>query len=115
MRKSMVMTNRQRARSAASLVILVFLCVAGGRAAAAPPLKIYWIDVEGGGATLVVTPAGESLLIDAGEALPRDATRVHDVATRVAGLQQIDLLVTTHWHSDHFGGVYGLSQLMPIR
>src|SRR3954447_7689160 len=78
-------------------------------------LEIYWIDVEGGGATLLVSPAGESLLIDAGEAVSRDAGRVHEVATRVAGLKQIDHLVTTHWHSDHFGGVYGLSQLMPIR
>ena len=79
------------------------------------PLNIYWIDVEGGAATLIVTPAGESLLVDAGEAVQRDATRIHDIAARVAGLKQIDQMVTTHWHSDHFGGVYGLSRLMPIR
>lgn len=82
--------------------------------AQARSLEIYWVDVEGGGATLLISPAGESLLIDAGEAVARDAKRIHEVATRVAGVKQIDHMVTTHWHSDHFGGVYGLSQLMPI-
>ena len=76
---------------------------------------IYWIDVEGGGATLVVTPSGESILIDAGENLDRDASRIHHVVTRVAGVKQVDHVVTTHWHSDHFGGVYKLSQLVPLK
>ena len=84
-------------------------------AAYARSLEIYWVDVEGGGATLLISPEGESLLVDAGEAVARDAKRIHEVAARVAGLKQIDHMVTTHWHSDHFGGVYGLSQLMPIR
>jgi beta-lactamase superfamily II metal-dependent hydrolase len=78
-------------------------------------LEIYFIDTEGGAATLVVTPAGESVLIDCGNPGPRDAERIHKTATEQAGLQAIDRLVITHWHTDHYGGVARLSQLLPIR
>jgi beta-lactamase superfamily II metal-dependent hydrolase len=77
-------------------------------------LDIYWIDSEGGGSTLLVTPAGESVLIDSGNPGGRDSGRIHRTATDVAGLKQIDHLVTTHFHIDHFGGAAELSQLMPI-
>lgn len=78
-------------------------------------LEIYWVDVEGGAATLIVTPAGESILIDSGNPGTRDAGRIHDVATNVAGLEHIDYLITTHFHLDHFGGAAQLSTLMPIK
>ena len=77
-------------------------------------LDIYWIDVEGGGATLIVTPAGESVLIDAGNPFERDPGRIHKVATEVAQLKKIDHLIITHFHTDHFGGAAELSALMPI-
>jgi hypothetical protein len=77
-------------------------------------LEIYWIDVEGGGATLLVTPAGESVLVDSGNPFERDPGRIHKVATEVAGLKKIDHLVTTHFHTDHFGGAAELSALIPI-
>lgn len=77
-------------------------------------LDIYWVDVEGGGATLIVTPAGESVLIDAGNPFERDPGRIHKLATQVAGLKKIDHLVTTHFHVDHFGGAAELSELIPI-
>jgi len=77
-------------------------------------LDIYWVDVEGGGATLLVTPAGESVLIDSGNPGGRDAERIFKVAAEVAGLKKIDHLVTTHFHIDHYGGAAELSQLMPI-
>lgn len=80
----------------------------------AQQLSIYWIDVEGGAATLLVTPAGESVLFDTGDPGERDAGRIHKVATEIAGLKQIDHLVTTHFHSDHFGGAAPLAELMPI-
>ncbi len=38
-------------------------------------LRVYWCDVEGGAATLIVTPDGESVLIDAGNPGERDAGR----------------------------------------
>jgi competence protein ComEC len=80
-------------------------------------LDIYVIDVEGGNATLVVSPQGESLLIDTGNtgaAAPRDADRII-AATKDAKLQQIDHLVTTHWHGDHFGGMAELAKRIQIR
>ncbi len=77
-------------------------------------LDIYWVDVEGGGATLIVTPAGESVLIDSGNPFERDPGRIHKVATEAAGLMKIDHLVTTHFHVDHFGGAAELAALMPI-
>lgn len=77
-------------------------------------LDIYWVDVEGGGATLIVTPAGESVLIDSGNPFERDPGRIHKVAAEVAGLKKIDHLVTTHFHVDHFGGAAELATLIPI-
>ena len=98
-----------------ALLFLTLFTALGLRAApAAKTLDIYWIDSEGGGSTLIVTPAGESILIDSGNPGGRDSARIHRVATQVAGLKRIDHLVTTHFHIDHFGGAAELSQLMPI-
>jgi beta-lactamase superfamily II metal-dependent hydrolase len=77
-------------------------------------LDIYWVDSQGGGSTLIVTPNNESLLIDTGNPGGRDSSRIHQVATQVAGLKRIDHLVTTHFHIDHFGGAPELADLMPI-
>ena len=77
-------------------------------------LNIYFVDTEGGAATLIVTPAGESVLIDCGNPGSRDADRIHKAATELAGIKAIDHLVITHWHTDHYGGAARLSQLMPI-
>jgi beta-lactamase superfamily II metal-dependent hydrolase len=77
-------------------------------------LDIYWVDVEGGAATLIVTPENESVLIDTGNPGGRDSGRIHKVASEVAGLKKIDHLITTHFHIDHFGGAAELSKLIPI-
>lgn len=82
-------------------------------AVAGKPLEIFWIDSEGGGSTLLVTPEGESVLIDAGNPDGRDAARIHKTAT-AAGVKRIDHLVVTHFHIDHFGGVAELAELMPV-
>ena len=83
---------------------------------AARNLEIYAIDVEGGQATLFVTPAGESLLVDAGWAGGdhRDAERIA-AAAKAAGVRKIDFLLITHYHNDHVGGVPQLAEKMPIR
>jgi len=81
---------------------------------AAKTLDVYWVDVEGGAATLIVTPAGQSILIDTGNPGTRDAQRIHEVATKQAKLKKIDFLITTHFHGDHYGGAATLAQLMPI-
>lgn len=96
-------------------------------ASVAKTLDIYFIDVEGGQATLMVTPSGESFLVDGGfpgdgtfnstpgdPAVARDAQRVL-AAARDAGIKQIDHLLITHFHADHFGAVMELSQLLPIK
>jgi competence protein ComEC len=78
------------------------------------PLDVYFVDVEGGAATLIVTPAGESMLIDSGNPGDRDAGRIARVAREQAGLKQIDHVLITHWHGDHVGGVGPLGDLLPI-
>jgi beta-lactamase superfamily II metal-dependent hydrolase len=95
---------------------LFFLLVLGGAPALHAQgrnLQIFWIDVEGGGATLIVSPSGQSLLVDAGFPGERDAHRIQQTA-KTAGLSKIDMLVTTHYHGDHVGGTPALAQLIPI-
>src|SRR5260370_39545830 len=104
-----------------SIYLVPFLAIA-----ALPPalpaqtksLEVYVIDVEGGNATLFVSPNRESLLIDTGNAgaiaAPRDAGRIVD-AIKDAGLTQIDHLIITHWHGDHFGGLSELASNVPIQ
>ena len=99
-------------RPVLTAVLILCLCVLGASspcaAAAASPksLQIYFIDVEGGQATLVVTPSGQSLLIDTG--WPgyegRDADRIL-AAVHQAGITQLDYVLITHYHRDHVGGV----------
>lgn len=90
-----------------SLRVLCLLGLATVTASAAQPLRIWFIDVEGGGATLIVGPSGDSMLVDTGNAPPndaRDAPRIRK-AMEDAGLTKIDYLFTTHYDSDHVGGV----------
>jgi competence protein ComEC len=98
-----------------ALLVFCALAVPVSAASKAPRgLDVYWIDVEGGAATLLVTPAGESILVDTGWPGPRDAERIRRVVVEEAGLARIDHLVITHWHTDHFGGVADLAAVLPI-
>jgi glyoxylase-like metal-dependent hydrolase (beta-lactamase superfamily II) len=93
------------------------LALAKAQTKATKGLDIYVIDVEGGNSTLFVPPSGESVLIDtgnAGGATGRDSGRILD-AIKDAGLQQIDHLITTHWHGDHFGGMAEVAARIPIK
>jgi competence protein ComEC len=78
-------------------------------------LEIYWIDAEGGAATLIVSPTGESLLVDTANRRPdnRDANRIM-AAAKMAGLEKIDYLLTTHYHGDHIGAMPALAEMIPI-
>ena len=98
-----------------TLLRTLSLCFCLAVAAQSGDLQIYWTDVEGGAATLIVTPAGQSLLVDAGfpQNGDRDAKRILD-ATKTAGLKKIDMLITTHFHVDHVGGTPALAKLIPI-
>jgi beta-lactamase superfamily II metal-dependent hydrolase len=76
-------------------------------------LDFYWIDSEGGGSTLIVTPANESVLIDTGNPGGRDPARII-AAAKSAGLTKIDYVLLTHFHIDHFGGAAEVAQQIPF-
>ena len=80
-------------------------------------LDLYFIDVEGGAATLIVTPAGQSVLIDSGypDNNGRDLNRILNVVKDVAKLDHIDYAAVTHWHLDHYGNHAALASQVPIR
>ena len=96
------------------LQLILFSLAAAMLPAAQSKLEIYFVDVEGGAATLIVTPAGQSLLADTGNPLPddRDAKRIFQAA-QMAGLKKIDYVLITHFDRDHSGAgrngaTYGL-------
>ena len=107
-----------RTRFCLSLILASALASAAVSAQSArKTLDIYVVDVEGGNATLFVAPSGQSVLIDTGNggnAAMRDAERIL-AATRDAGLTQIDHLITTHWHGDHFGAMETVASRIPIK
>jgi beta-lactamase superfamily II metal-dependent hydrolase len=82
-------------------------------AAADDQLRIYFIDVEGGQSTLIVTPQRHAILVDAGYPGNRDADRVI-AAARDAGVTALDYLLVTHFHQDHLGGVPEVARRLPV-
>ncbi len=94
-------------------LFLFCLMTAAGLMAAGNTLDMYFIDVEGGQATLVVTPAGQSILFDSGWPGARDADRIVAVAKK-AGLKRIDYALVTHYHLDHVGGLPDVVERIPI-
>ncbi len=112
---------------AATAVAMVAAAGASSARPEAETLDIYFVDVEGGKATLVIAPTGESMLLDAGfageegrfDSKPGDPARARDaqrilLAARDAGLARIDHVLVSHYHADHFGGVMELAELIPI-
>ncbi len=95
----------------ALLALFVTLCPLW----AAKNLEIYFVDVEGGQATLIVAPSGESMLVDTGWLGygGRDAERIAAIAKH-AKIKKIDYVLITHHHLDHVGGALALSQRLPV-
>lgn len=99
------------------LLPLAALLVTGAGLLAAqsrtPILDIYFVDTEGGQSTLYVGPAGESLLVDTGNAGERDLGRIVETLKQ-AGVRQIDHMWSTHYHGDHIGSLLALAKQVPI-
>ena len=101
---------------AVSVLALAASSMSFAQTKAATPrnLQIYWIDTEGGAATLMISPSGESMLIDTG--YPdgdRDASRIV-AAARDAAISRIDHVLISHYHRDHVGGLAALDKMMPL-
>jgi competence protein ComEC len=96
-------------------LVAIVLGVVGAMAQGRTALEIYFVDVEGGQATLFVAPNGASMMVDAGWSgvNGRDADRIA-TAAKQAGLSKIDYLLVTHYHRDHVGGVPDLAAKIPI-
>ena len=110
--------NRRPKESAvlglAAILALLFMWQRPG------PLQVHFIDVGQGDATLVITPHGRSVLIDAGgTAGPQDN---FDIGERVVvpylrhyGVRQVDWLILTHNHQDHAGGAAAVAEFLGVR
>ena len=105
-------------RRALSLLIALAVCAMpmarAVLAQAGKALDIYYIDTEGGQATLFVSPAGETLLVDAGNAGERDLNRILEVL-KLAGVKQIDHFWLTHYHGDHYGSLIDIARQVPVK
>ncbi len=111
------MATRLRGRISLAMSVLLWATGAAGQTAdRGRGLEIDFVDVMGGAATLIVTPERESILIDSGwpGLEDRDPKRIVHVLKDLAGCDHLDHLVTTHWHTDHYGGVGGLNRLIRI-
>jgi beta-lactamase superfamily II metal-dependent hydrolase len=110
------MTSPRLSVRALAAALALGTAVVAGAQTAGTTLQIYFIDVEGGAATLIVTPARESVLLDAGwaDVDGRDARRIQ-AAMKRAGVERIDHLIASHYHQDHYGGVPDLARTVDVR
>ena len=94
---------------------LLLAFMAAACMSAASTLDFYFIDVEEGSSTLIVSPSGQAMLVDAGSRgiRGRDAGRVM-AALKDAGVARLDYLLVTHYHNDHYGAVAELAGKVPI-
>jgi len=106
--------RRTNFRALLTALLFTASCISSA-SAKSKDLRIFFIDVEGGQSTLIVSPSGQSLLIDTG--WPgfenRDANRIA-AAAKAAGVKKLDYVLITHFHRDHVGGVVQLADKLPI-
>lgn len=70
-----------------------------------PALNIYTIDVGQGDCSLLISPNGKTMLIDSGESTALYAVRS---ILKTLKVKQLDIVVASHPHSDHIGGMTGI-------
>ena len=106
---------RNARHAAKALAVSAILCAAVfSQDAAGKTLDIFFIDTEGGQATLYVSPTGETLLVDAGNTGERDLNRILDVL-KTAEVKQLDHFWLTHYHGDHYGSLLDIAKQIPIK
>src|SRR5687768_1235484 len=105
-------------RRVLSLLIVSSMCVmpiaSSAQSQAGKALDVYFVDTEGGQATLYISPAGQSLLVDAGNSGERDLSRILEVL-KGAGVTQLDHFWLTHYHGDHYGSLFEIAKQIPIK
>ncbi len=84
------------------VLILLAIFALYSTSLSAQQLRIYFIDVDQADATLIISPSGQTLLVDSGK--NGHGSRISAVM-QAAGVTQIDHFVVTHYHEDHFGGI----------
>ncbi len=97
-----------------TLLVCAVVLLSASAVAAADTLEIFVVDTEGGKAMIVLTPAGESMLVDAGYPTDddRDTKRIVEAA-RAAGIKQFDFIAATHYDADHSGNVPRVDAIIP--
>jgi len=75
----------------------------------AGPLEVHFIDVGQGDAILILAPDGGVALIDGGES----GSGVVEYL-RAQGVERVDLMIATHPHADHIGGLVDVLRALPI-
>ncbi len=97
--------------------LLAILTLAGAEIGGAQLLRVYYPDIEQGSATLVVSPTGKSLLVDAGTGLKAvDEGIEHFINDLIdAGIvTSLDYIVASHYDEDHIGRMENVFQLVPL-
>ena len=87
----------------------------GSGGSASGTLELYFVDTEGGQATVMRLPGGQVMVVDTGNSGARDGDRIQHVLRDELGVANVDYLLTTHYDSDHVGGATYLHQRTPVR
>jgi competence protein ComEC len=95
--------------SPTTLVLPIFSAATNSLPASGNPLRFYFFNVGQGDSTLIQTPDGRTVLIDGGEANTGIVSQLQGL-----GVQRIDLMIATHPHSDHIGGLVQVLQNFPV-